>query len=146
MYAAGLWRSHAAPVGSGGRRGLSASVPPVMDTGIVLGGEGRLPTCRAFPPVGFFRPQASGTSRRRQKPKAHPAVRGRKPCPPTAAAGMHGRGKATVHAQRDVRVRGPVHVTSGTAQQMRTSTIRECSSSKPAAVAPARCLLAPDLI
>ena len=109
MYAAGLRRSHAAPVGSGGRRGLSASVPPVMDTGIVLGGEGRLPTCRAFPPVGFFRPQASGTSRRRQKPKAHPAVRGRKPCPPTAAAGMHGRGKATVHAQRDVRVHGPVH-------------------------------------
>ena len=27
----------------------------------------------------------------------------------TAAAGMHGRGKATVHAQRDVRVHGPVH-------------------------------------
>ena len=116
---------------------------------LVLGGEGRLPTCRAFPPVGFFRPQASGTSRRRQKPKAHPAVRGRKPCPPTAAAGMHGRGKATVHAQRDVRVHGPVHVTSGTAQQTRAlsgSAARRSLQPLAAAVAPARCLLAPDLI
>ena len=98
-----------------GRRGQAPDVPC-------------LPTSGLLPPasVGHEPPaaKAQGSSGR-----AWAQSPGRTPCPPTAAAGMHGRGKATVHAQRDVRVHGPVHA-SGTAQQMRTSTIRKCSSSE----------------